>query len=80
MTEYFDAQAQRALAFIREHIEAKGYPPSRSEIGAALGLASKSTTQSMLLKMVRAGLIEVDEETARGIRVVVGVAETEALS
>jgi len=39
---------QEILDFINEQIQAKGYPPSIREIGAAVGLNSPSTVHTYL--------------------------------
>jgi repressor LexA len=57
------------LAFIKEEVRAKGYPPSVREIGEAVGLASSSTVHGHLARLESKGLIRRDPTKPRAIEV-----------
>ena len=61
---------QQVLDYIRETVEARGYPPSVREIGDAVGLSSPSTVHSHLNSLVEAGAIRKDPSKPRAIVVV----------
>lgn len=64
MGQLNDETLDAIVAFMDE----RGYPPSRRELGEALGLTPASV-QRRIMVLLREGLIEVDRTTARGIRV-----------
>lgn len=53
--------------FIKEQIQAKGYPPSVREIGKALNITSTSTVHSILSKLEKIGYIRRDPAKPRAI-------------
>lgn len=57
------------LAFIKDEVRAKGYPPSVREIGEAVGLASSSTVHGHLARLESKGLIRRDPTKPRAIEV-----------
>lgn len=57
------------LAFIKEEVKAKGYPPSVREIGEAVGLASSSTVHGHLARLENKGLIRRDPTKPRAIEI-----------
>lgn len=57
------------LAFIKEEVRAKGYPPSVREIGEAVGLASSSTVHGHLARLEQKGFIRRDPTKPRAIEV-----------
>ena len=57
------------LAFIKEEVRSKGYPPSVREIGEAVGLASSSTVHGHLARLESKGLIRRDPTKPRAIEV-----------
>lgn len=57
------------LAYIKDMLRAKGYPPSVREIGTAVGLRSSSTVHSHLTKLEEAGLLRRDPTKPRAIEV-----------
>lgn len=57
------------LAFIKEEVRAKGYPPSVREIGEAVGLASSSTVHGHLARLENKGLIRRDPTKPRAIEI-----------
>lgn len=59
----------QVLAFIKEKVTERGYPPSVREIGEALGLSSPSTVHSHLSALVKAGLLRRDPSKPRAIEV-----------
>ncbi|MCW5624490.1 MAG: transcriptional repressor LexA [Burkholderiales bacterium] len=56
------------LQFIRDTLEATGFPPTRAEISRALGFASANAAEDHLRALARKGVIELTEGVARGIR------------
>jgi len=61
---------QEILGFIRDFIQAEGFPPTRAEISRALGFRSLNAAEDHLKALVRKGVIRVQQGTSRGIRVV----------
>ncbi|MBM7705462.1 transcriptional repressor LexA [Chryseomicrobium aureum] len=57
------------LAFIKEEVRKKGYPPSVREIGEAVGLASSSTVHGHLARLESKGLIRRDPTKPRAIEI-----------
>lgn len=57
------------LAFIKEEVRTKGYPPSVREIGEAVGLASSSTVHGHLARLENKGLIRRDPTKPRAIEI-----------
>ncbi|MBU2708339.1 transcriptional repressor LexA [Zooshikella marina] len=67
MTKLTARQAE-ILQFIKEHIEATGYPPTRAEIAKQLGFRSPNAAEEHLKALARKGAIEIIPGTSRGIR------------
>lgn len=63
------ARDQAALAFIRSYHHKHGYPPSRTEIAAHLGMGQASQAQRVIERLERDGYIQTTR-TARGIKIV----------
>lgn len=63
------ARQKQILAYIRETLRLKGYPPSVREIGEAVGLSSSSTVHSHLSKLESLGFIRRDPTKPRAIDV-----------
>src|SRR5690606_28199074 len=60
---------EQVLAFIKDHIEEKGYPPSQPEIGEAFDIGLDTVKRR--IRVLRAeGFIPTQNGVARGIRVV----------
>ncbi|GLC87248.1 transcriptional repressor LexA [Lysinibacillus piscis] len=57
------------LAFIKDEVRTKGYPPSVREIGEAVGLASSSTVHGHLARLEQKGLIRRDPTKPRAIEI-----------
>jgi len=57
------------LAFIKNEVREKGYPPSVREIGEAVGLASSSTVHGHLDRLEKKGLIRRDPTKPRAIEI-----------
>ena len=57
------------LAFIKDEVKSKGYPPSVREIGEAVGLASSSTVHGHLARLESKGYIRRDPTKPRAIEV-----------
>lgn len=60
---------EQILQFIREAVEARGYPPSVREIGEAVGLRSPSSVHSQLAALERGGWLRRDPTLPRAIDV-----------
>jgi repressor LexA len=60
---------QDILAFIKDEVRTKGYPPSVREIGEAVGLASSSTVHGHLARLESKGLIRRDPTKPRAIEI-----------
>ncbi|MBO9523990.1 MAG: transcriptional repressor LexA [Nocardioidaceae bacterium] len=60
---------QRILAFLRDAIEQRGYPPSIREIGEAVGLASSSSVAHQLRVLEQKGHIKRDPNRPRALEV-----------
>jgi repressor LexA len=73
MSEPLSPRQKDVLALIERSIAEHGYPPTRSEISAALGATSPNAAEQHLRALARKGYIEV-LPIARGIRVLVGAA------
>ena len=69
MTQKISKRQQAILAFIKEEVRSKGYPPSVREIGEAVGLASSSTVHGHLARLESKGLIRRDPTKPRAIEV-----------
>lgn len=63
------ARQRQILAYIKDTLRAKGYPPSVREIGEAVGLSSSSTVHTHLEKLEEMGLIRRDPTKPRAIEV-----------
>lgn len=63
-----DNQA-KILAFIKQEIQNKGYPPSVREICEAVGLKSTSTVHGHLMRLEKKGLLHRDTMKPRAIEV-----------
>ena len=58
------------LETIRSSVEQRGYPPSRREIGEAVGLTSPSSVKHQLTALERKGYLRRDPNRPRAIEVV----------
>ena len=66
------ANQEKILAFIREEIQTKGYPPSVREICSAVGFRSPSTVHGYLTRLEEAGLIHRDPTKPRAMTLAEG--------
>lgn len=64
------SKQEQILAYIRQNVREKGYPPSVREIGKAVGLSSSSTVHAHLNKLESLGLIRRDPTKPRTIEIV----------
>jgi repressor LexA len=55
------------LGFIAQHIEQKGFPPTRSELCSHFGFRSPNAAESHLRALARKGAIELERGRSRGI-------------
>lgn len=62
---------QDILEYIKQYIRQHSYPPSRREIGEAVGLKSTASVQSHINRMLSEGILETDVEAGspRALRV-----------
>lgn len=60
---------QMILDYIKEQVNAKGYPPSVREIAEAVGLASSSTVHGHLSRLESKGFIRRDPTKPRAIEI-----------
>lgn len=60
---------ERILAFIKQEVATKGYPPSVRQICDAVGLASSSTVHGHLKRMEEKGYIRRDPSKPRAIEI-----------
>ena len=60
---------REVLDFIRAYMEFNGWPPTITEIGAGLGLSSKSTVHYHVQALARKGYIRFGESSAQQMRV-----------
>jgi repressor LexA len=58
---------RRILEFIRETVQARGYPPTVREIGEAVGLTSSSSVHAQLSNLERQGLLRRDATKPRAM-------------
>jgi repressor LexA len=54
--------------FIRDHVARLGYAPKLQEIAQGIGIRSRGTVHRYLQALQRAGLIDIERDRARGIR------------
>lgn len=59
---------QEILAFIRDHLESEGRPPTRAELCTAFGFRSPNAAETHLRALAAKGAIQLEEGRARGIR------------
>jgi len=60
---------ERILAFIRQTVRDRGYPPTVREIGEAVGLTSSSSVHAQLANLERKGLLTKDPTKPRAVAV-----------
>jgi repressor LexA len=60
---------RRVLSFIRDSVEARGYPPSMREIGVAVGLTSSSSVAHQLRVLETKGYLRRDPNRPRAVEV-----------
>ena len=69
MPESLSDKQEKILAYIKQNVRAKGYPPSVREIGKAVGLSSSSTVHAHLAKIEALGFIRRDPTKPRAIEI-----------
>ncbi|MGI6606171.1 MAG: transcriptional repressor LexA [Peptococcia bacterium] len=69
MSETMTERQKSILAFIKQEIKTKGYPPAVREIGKAVGLSSSSTVHNHLNQLEKKGYIKRDPTKPRAIEV-----------
>ena len=65
--ENITTRQRRILDFIRETVQARGYPPTVREIGEAVGLTSSSSVHAQLANLERQGLLRRDATKPRAM-------------
>jgi repressor LexA len=60
---------QRILTYLKESMEARGYPPSMREIGEAVGLTSSSSVAHQLKVLEEKGYVRRDPNRPRALEV-----------
>ncbi len=73
MRKEITSRQRQILHFILQHIEARGYPPTVREIGAAVNLSSSSTVHAHLRALEKTGLIKRDAVLTRAIKLLPGM-------
>ena len=66
--ETLTARQAQILKLIEEYTESSGFPPTRSEICAAMGFRSPNAAEEHLRALARKGVIEMIPGASRGIR------------
>lgn len=67
-TEEMLSERQRnILNFVRQYINAKGYPPAVREIGAAVGLSSSASVHNHLRRLQECGFLQRDAAKPRAL-------------
>lgn len=74
-TRKYGARTEQVLAFLREYIGEKGYPPSVRDIMRGCGLVSTAAADYHIKKLVALGAIRQTPRVARGIALVDGSKE-----
>ena len=80
MAKLLSSRQNQILAFITQHVEAHGYPPTVREIGTAVNLSSSSTVHAHLKSLEEQGLIQRDAVLTRAIKVVSAQPDTGSTS
>ncbi|NNL95352.1 MAG: hypothetical protein HKO64_06980, partial [Xanthomonadales bacterium] len=58
---------QQVLAFISEHIDESGFPPTRAEVSEAFGFRSPNAAESHLRALEKKGVLQIERGRSRGI-------------
>lgn len=69
MTKQDQQRADRILAYVRESVASRGYPPSVREIAQAVGLASTSAVHHHLTKLEEAGRLQRQATRSRALSI-----------
>ncbi|QJD58519.1 transcriptional repressor LexA [Pseudomonas sp. gcc21] len=62
------ARQQQILSFIKDYMDAHGYPPTRADIAREIGFKSPNAAEDHLRALARKGAIEMIPGASRGIR------------
>lgn len=65
--ETITTRQRRILDYIRQTVQARGYPPTVREIGEAVGLTSSSSVHAQLANLERQGLLRRDPTKPRAM-------------
>ena len=77
MAKPLSARQNQILFFIRQHVDAHGYPPTVREIGQAVNLSSSSTVHAHLKTLEEQGHILRDPVLTRAIKLSPGSGESQ---
>lgn len=66
--ERLTLRQKRVMEFLREHVNARGYPPTMREMGEALGF-SWPAARGHLRALERKGLIRINPRKSRGVEI-----------
>lgn len=66
---YWGTRPRRVLAYLRDFVAANGYPPSMTQIGAAVGLTSTSSVAHQLQVLEARGYIRREPGKPRAITI-----------
>lgn len=58
---------EQILAFISEHIDESGFPPTRAEVCGAFGFRSPNAAESHLKALEKKGMLQIQRGHSRGI-------------
>jgi len=70
MTLHLTEKEAQILAFIKESVAQKGYPPSVREIGQSVNLKSSSTVHNYLIRLEQKGQLRRDPNKTRAMEII----------
>jgi repressor LexA len=67
-THSLTPRQERVVAFIRDFVAERGYPPTHAEIAAGLGFRSANAATDHLRRLARKGALAAEPRLSRGLR------------